>query len=392
MSWVMWHNFWLGRRSSSVLFIILMLTLTCNIIFYSQRYLNKSAAFENNCSLSTYLKVSMKFIESKGSKSFKEIFHSYCPGVEESEKDVRRLVLALLDLVRYCEKNVTIPTRPETSKPIITMFTSWEDNETKYIVHNNTVSNWAGLKKYVNIIIFTNSSQYKKLCEDAGWTVYPITHYAAGGAPVLKSMFLKAMKEFNTTFYAFANGDILFEDGLIDTLFMVMEDMSLDNASNPLLLIGRRTNVKHLSRKDAATHKSLRGVVRQKGRLFLANAEDYFITNRNYPWKDIPNLVIGRPAYDNWLVAHARRSNFTVVDGTDTILAVHQTTNAGNWEGHKRKFSNYNDVLLRKLKLPRRYRTGETGCTLLRTAYDLCGRIIMQERKIFPPFCRITPA
>ncbi|CAI9729690.1 Hypothetical predicted protein [Octopus vulgaris] len=387
----MLHNFWLGRRSGNVLFILLMLTLTCNIIFYSQRYLNKSAAWENNCDLNTYLKVSMKFIESKGSKSFKEILHSYCPGVDENDKDVQRLIWALFDLVNFCKKNVSITARPETNRPILTMFTSWDVNETKYIVHNNTVSNWIKLKKYVNPIIFTNSSRYKKLCSDAGWTVYPITHYAAGGAPVLKTMFLKAMENFNTTFYAFANGDILFEDGLIDTLFLLMEEMSIDNMSHPLLLIGRRTNVKYLSRKDASTHKSLRGVAREKGHLFLVNAEDYFITNRNYPWKDIPNLVIGRPAYDNWLVAHARRSNFTVIDASDTILAVHQTTNAGNWEGHKRKFSNYNDILLKKLKLPRRYRNGETGCTPLRTAYDLCSRIVVQERKVFPPQCHIKP-
>ncbi len=32
-------------------------------------------------------------------------------------------------------------------------------------------------------------------------------------------------------------------------------------------------------------------------------AEDYFISSRDgFPWHKIPNVVIGRVAYDNWMV------------------------------------------------------------------------------------------
>ncbi|KAK3599737.1 hypothetical protein CHS0354_037210, partial [Potamilus streckersoni] len=62
--------------------------------------------------------------------------------------------------------------------------------------------------------------------------------------------------------------------------------------------------------------------------LFAAYAEDYFITSTSYPWKDIPDIVIGRRAYDNWLVLNARTMMHRVLDATETILAVHQTTNA----------------------------------------------------------------
>lgn len=387
----MWHNFWLGRRCGNVVLMVLMLTLTCNIIFYSQKFLRKSTPYENTCDFKTYLKVSMKFIDSRGTKSFKEILQSHCPGVGENSQDVQQLIWALLDLVSFCKTQARTRQRPEAGKPILTLFTSWDSNETKHMVHNNTVTNWIMLKKYVNPIIFTNDTHYTKLCKDAGWDVFPISHYAAGSAPVLKTMFLQAMENYNTSFYAFANGDILFEDGLIDTLTLMLEEMPLENMTRPMLIIGRRTNVKYLSKNDASSYKNLRNAARSKGQLFLVNAEDYFITSRNFPWKDIPPLVIGRPAYDNWLVAYARRANFTVVDASETILAVHQTTSAGNWEGHKRKFSNYNDILLKRLKLPRRYRNGETWCAPLRTSYDLCSRTIISERKIFHPQCILNP-
>ena len=40
----------------------------------------------------------------------------------------------------------------------------------------------------------------------------------------------------------------------------------------------------------------------------------------------MPEVVIGRVAYDNWLVLNAIKSKQVVVDVSKTVLAVHQTT------------------------------------------------------------------
>lgn len=43
-----------------------------------------------------------------------------------------------------------------------------------------------------------------------------------------------------------------------------------------------------------------------KGTLFTTNAQDYFISTKNgYPWDTIPDFVVGRVGYDNWLVVTA---------------------------------------------------------------------------------------
>ena len=72
--------------------------------------------------------------------------------------------------------------------------------------------------------------------------------------------------------------------------------------------------------------------------MFASYAEDYFIfTKGTLSWKDIPDIVIGRPGYDNYLVNYAyyRQNEISLIDTTNAILAVHQTDKNGNFAGHR---------------------------------------------------------
>ncbi len=58
------------------------------------------------------------------------------------------------------------------------------------------------------------------------------------------------------------------------------------------------------------------------------------------------DVVIGRPAVDNYMVAMAVMNHVSVLDATETILAVHQTGTDGNKSGYKNKDARYNlDVI-----------------------------------------------
>lgn len=62
---------------------------------------------------------------------------------------------------------------------------------------------------------------------------------------------------------------------------------------------------------------------RGRGELFAPNAEDYFfIAFNNFPWHRVADVVVGRRAYDNYLVGLAILQRVTVVDATTTIVAV----------------------------------------------------------------------
>jgi len=75
---------------------------------------------------------------------------------------------------------------------------------------------------------------------------------------------------------------------------------------------------------------------RKKGKLFLVKGIDYFFIARNaFPWNFIPDMVIARFGYDNFVVATAIANNVSVVDATKTLLAVHQTDVEGNFAGRE---------------------------------------------------------
>jgi hypothetical protein len=64
-------------------------------------------------------------------------------------------------------------------------------------------------------------------------------------------------------------------------------------------------------------------------------------------------VVIGRPAYDNWVVLHAIQNDFVVVDVGQTALAVHQTTKyVMCWLGED-DMNNYDDdvMMMRMMRM-----------------------------------------
>ena len=287
------------------------------------------------------------------------------------------------------------------TEPLLTLFTTWNDSSEKFLVHNNTVQNWLSFRPFVIPVIFTNEASVASACRRNGWEVLPVRVTAADDVPVLKFMYIDAMKTYKSTFYAYSNSDILFTGALVDTLigcaynlsdsmdaryslYALEYEMSL-YAQQPTMIVGQRTNVVNVTKSESSTWTGITSVAK-KGELFSDNAEDYFITTRSYPWTDAAEVVIGRRAYDNWLVYNALKQKHIVIDGTSTILAVHQTTASGNFEGHKHRNKDYNADLLKQLYKNIIYTYGNTGCAKYETQYRQV-HVVVTNRNVTKWYC-----
>ncbi|XP_052818627.1 uncharacterized protein LOC128244645 isoform X2 [Mya arenaria] len=255
------------------------------------------------------------------------------------------------------------------SVPLLTLFTTWNYNLEKDLVHNITVFNWMSLNPFVIPVVFTNDSDVAADCSRKGWKVLPVLITAAEGVPVLKYMYRDVMEKYNTTLYAYSNADILFADTLPDSLVHIITNTSLD-LTQPALMVGKRTNVKNVTSEEGSAWYNITKIAKDRGTLFNGWAEDYFITTRSFPWHDMPEVVIGRRAYDNWLVFHSREMKYSVIDITRRVLAVHQTTKAGNREGHSHKNKDYNHNLVVKMYKIIRYHLGVIECIEKYTQYE----------------------
>ena len=272
-------------------------------------------------------------------------------------------------------------------EPLITLFTTWNNNPEKYVVHNNTVRNWLSFRPFVIPVIFVNfdETSIASECRRNGWGVLPVRVTAGDGVPVLKFMYLDAMREYNTTYYAYSNSDILYTSTLVDTLIGSAYNLSYLNSTysddafvygksvftqQPTLIVGQRTNVPSVTAVEGSTWEGITSVAKDRGVLFFMYAIDYFITSRNYPWKDAEEVIIGTPVYDLWVIFNARRQRHTVIDATATLLAVHQTTGSGNYESHKHRSYLYNLHLMKKMHMLFRPTYTYTVCAEYYTKYS----------------------
>ena len=268
--------------------------------------------------------------------------------------------------------------------PLLTLFSSWPVESNKHTVWRRTLENWAQLKPLVRPVFFSTSGHQADYVCRFGWDFLPVRKTASSNIPVLKVMFMDAICRFNSMFYGYANGDILFDDSLIVSLRTIKE-AGLD-LRTPVFITGIRTNVANLT-VDETSIRNLFHVAQKKGHLFIPLSQDYFITDSSFPWADIPNVVIGRRGYDNWLLLYARQLNLITIDATETVLAVHQTTKAGIREGWRHRDSDYNVDLLRKRFKHVRYEAGATFCAQWRTVGNSTTNVAISFRSELKKSC-----
>jgi len=97
-------------------------------------------------------------------------------------------------------------------------------------MYNDTLHNWVllddGCERKIRPIMFVANMTSLEIEEDLvtsarhlGWSVLELPRTGTSGLPFLTDMYLETERRFpHCTFYGFANGDIVFDRGLITTL------------------------------------------------------------------------------------------------------------------------------------------------------------------------------
>lgn len=209
-----------------------------------------------------------------------------------------------------------------------------------------------------------------------GWKVLFVLKVGRG-VFVLKNMYLDIIKVFNFIFYVYVNGDIFFMDILIIMLLMVL--MFSLNKLCFLMVIGRRINVDNVMVLEVWDQIIIIKVVEFRGILFSVWGEDYFIMMKNYLWKDIFDVIVGRWVYDNWFVFDVRRCGY-VIDVIEIILVVYQMIYCGNYEGYSYWDSDYNYNFLVRIFRGFYYVVGKILCIEFIICYNFIYVLQIQWR------------
>ena len=178
----------------------------------------------------------------------------------------------------------------------------------------------------------------------------------AYGFPYLKDMYLLAKKLVpDADTYSYSNNDLIFNASFVETADAVVYAARAGIIKSRFLVVGHRWNVNWNEKMiigdypEEVSGWDFNGVLKT-GQKFQNDAQDYFITSPDiWDWNTFPLFVIGRVAYDNWIVNHAvTNPDISPIDASETCPVIHQTGPAGNHQGHQtanQADKQYNTVL-----------------------------------------------
>lgn len=138
------------------------------------------------------------------------------------------------------------------------------------------------------------------------------------GTPLLSSAYESAERLATNRVLCYLNADIILTPSFAQ---------AVDAFDAPtFLLIGRRTNIDVTEPLDF-NGDWVTAILRraeEEGKLEAPWGSDFFAFPRGAGFSGIPPFAVGRPNWDNWMIAFARERSIPVVDLTAACVVIHQ--------------------------------------------------------------------
>ena len=208
------------------------------------------------------------------------------------------------------------------------------------VIQRNALQSWKCLHPDVEVILFGNEEAAAEVCRELGIRHVPEVRRNGYGTKYLAGIFDRAQELAAHDVLCYANCDIL----LMDDFRRAVETVS--SVQKNFLLAGRRWDVdiqapldfQRPGWEDAVRHLAL-----QTNRQRPAQWIDYFVFSKGLYYQKVPEFVIGRPGWDNWLIWYALCLRAAVVDLSRDVCAVHQNHDysyhpqgeSGVWQGEE---------------------------------------------------------
>ncbi|RPJ50144.1 MAG: hypothetical protein EHM21_05585 [Chloroflexi bacterium] len=187
------------------------------------------------------------------------------------------------------------------------------------LIQRNAIYSWLNLGPQVEVILLGEEAGLAEFAAGCGAKHIPDVARNANGTPLVNSMFDLARRHSASPLMCCVNADILLMPDVVQG--------ALDAArqAKQFLIVGQRYDLE-VNEPLAFTFgwpERLRLRARTQGKLHRASGSDYFIFPRDC-FTGMPAFAIGRAGWDNWMIYAGRRNGWPVIDGTPSIMIVHQ--------------------------------------------------------------------
>ena len=195
------------------------------------------------------------------------------------------------------------------------------------VIQRNALQSWKCLHPDVEVILFGNEEGAAKVSSELGLVHEPEIERSRLGGPLAAYMFQRAQEIARYDLLCYSNCDIL----LLQDFRQALERLRRWHPT--FLMAGRRWDVDirealDFNRRNWRTE--VRDLALRCSQQRPAQFIDYFAFRKGLFHQRIPEFVIGRAGWDNWLLWQARSSGAWVVDASSVVCAVHQNHDYGH--------------------------------------------------------------
>jgi len=188
------------------------------------------------------------------------------------------------------------------------------------VIQCNALESWKRLHPDVEVILFGDDAGAAEVCRELGLRYEPAIERRKNGTKGLRSIFERAQEIAHHDILCYVNCDII----LTSDFLRAIAALAARNA--PFLMVGRRWDVgvtQPLDFSQPGWQEAIVQCAHREGFQRLYYNIDYFAFRRGL-YVQIPELVIGRNCWDQWLVWWAWAAGVPVVDVSEVVCAVHQ--------------------------------------------------------------------
>jgi len=214
---------------------------------------------------------------------------------------------------------------------LITLFSAPKPFTDPHIamIQRSAIKSWTLLPD-VDIILLGEETGLAEAAKELGVKHIPYVERSPNGVPLISSMFKLARENSNSELFCIINADMVLMPDFVENAKQAAQ------LKDKFVLLSQRWDYDITLPIDFADEwqSRLREDVRKQNQIHRPAGSDFFLFPKSC-YADIPNFIIGRAGWDNWMIYKARKENWAVIDCTPSVMIVHQNHDYAHLPGGK---------------------------------------------------------
>lgn len=218
--------------------------------------------------------------------------------------------------------------------PLITFFSAPKPFTDLHIaiIQRNAIRSWTLLPD-IEVILLGEETGLAEAARELGVKHISNVERNENGTPLISSMFQLARdagQRSNSELLCIINADMILMPDFIEAAKEVVR------LKDNFVLLSQRWDLDVIQPIEFTEgwDTRLSEQVKTKGQLHRPSGSDFFLFPLS-SYLDIPDFAIGRAGWDNWMIYKARKENWPVIDGTPSMMIVHQNHDYSHLPGGK---------------------------------------------------------